>query len=318
MKENSPTFIVGPGRSGTSLLYRILQKHPVFKTQNCPAGVDLTESNVFCAPRAVYDKTKTQGVGAYSYMLFNDTLFSEFVSKLRWTVRWQRMLGTSVLPGGYNFFTRRLLRNRCLRVIFWRLYQGPTMARSFFAIAKNARGVERLLEKTPLHLQRIPEIMYTYPESQIIGLIRHPIDIFTSYRRRYEVERQTGASADQLAWLHVTPKQFCARYTMDEGIIRREKSRNDGRFLCVRYEDLTRNPQETLRTILIFLGERYEEQCVVKDETDRLYWEIDPHLFDQIRVQTKDWREYIELEQAEYIEVNLKQPMEQLGYERYT
>jgi hypothetical protein len=72
MKEKSPVFIVGPGRSGTSLLYRMLQKHPVFEPQNCAAGVDLTESQVFSAPESICDKERTPGVGAYSYMLFKD------------------------------------------------------------------------------------------------------------------------------------------------------------------------------------------------------------------------------------------------------
>jgi len=318
MRENNPVFIVGPGRSGTSLLYRVLQKHPIFKPQNCPVGVDLTESGVFSTPEAIYDNNKTPGVGAYSYMLFNDTLFSEFKSKLRWSVAWQKMLGTSVLPGDYNFFTRRLLHNRGLRLFLWSLYQGPIMARHFFETAIKARGVKRILEKTPQHLQRIPEIMHTYPESRIIGIIRHPIDIFTSHKRRYQAERQAGASDDQLAWLNVTAEQFCAGFMMDEDIIRRENNSNDGYFIHVRYEDLTERPQKTVQRVLSFLGERYEEKCVVEDETDRFYWEIDPYLFNGIHTKTKDWRAYIKLEEAEYIEATLESQMERLGYQRYT
>jgi len=318
MKENSPVFIVGPGRSGTSLLYRILQKHTAFRPKNCPAGVDLTETKIFSAPGTVYDKKRAQGVGAYSYLLLNDALFDEFKSKLRRVARWQKLLGTSILPGEYNFFTRRLLNNRILRLMFWRLYQGPAMVRSFFEIAKKARGVERLLEKTPLHLQRIPEIKYTYPDAKIIGIIRHPIDTFTSYRRRNEVELKSGASFEQVFWLNATPEQFCSGYAMDEGIIQRENKQSDRDFMYIRYEDLTTNPRETLQRIFSFLGEEYEEQCLVEDETDQMYWEIDPLLFNKIRTKTKNWRDYIEQDEAEYIESTLKTSIEQLGYKRYT
>jgi len=105
---------------------------------------------------------------------------------------------------------------------------------------------------------------------------------------------------------------------MEERIIRREDARQDGNFMSIRYEDFTNSPQETLKRILFFLGERYEEQYVVGDETDKAYWDVDPYLFADIRRKTKEWREYIRQEEAEFIEVTLKQSMERLGYERYT
>jgi hypothetical protein len=63
MNDNNPVFIVGPARSGTSLLYRILQKHPVFVPQNRLVSVDLTESRVFSDPDTIYDKGKMRGGG---------------------------------------------------------------------------------------------------------------------------------------------------------------------------------------------------------------------------------------------------------------
>jgi hypothetical protein len=220
--------------------------------------------------------------------------------------------------GGYDIFTRRYLRHWRLRILFWRLYRGPTTVRRFFQIAREAREVERILEKTPAHLQRIPEIKYTYPDSRIIGIIRHPIDIYSSFRRRYQAEQQAGISADQLEWLNFTVEQFCERFVIYEGIIRQENDRNDGSFMLVRYEDLTTSPEKTLQQVITFLGEAYDEICLVKDESDRMSWKIDPYLFDEIHTKTKDWRAYIEQGEAKYIEANLKPQMESLGYERYT
>jgi len=318
MKENNPVFIVGPARSGTSLLYRILQKHPVFEPKNCAAGVDLTESQVFSATEAIYSKRRTPGVGAYAYMLFNDALFNQFTSSLYWTMRWQTVLGSKVLLRAYDNFPIRLLGKLGLRKLLWKLFRGPVTVRGFFETARKARGVGRILEKTPQHLQRIPEIRCTYPDSRIIGICRHPIDIFTSHRRRYQAEHRAGASGDQMEWLNITAEQFCERFIVYEQIIWHEKNRNDGGFMSVQYEDLTKNSQETLRRILLFLGESYEEKCVVKDETKQLYWEIDPYLFDEIHTNTKDWRLYVEQGTAEYIETTLNAQMKRLGYKRYT
>ncbi|WP_446717972.1 sulfotransferase [Crocosphaera sp. Alani8] len=49
METESPVFIVGAPRSGTSLLYRILQHHSSLKLQNIQnsSKVQLTESLIF-------------------------------------------------------------------------------------------------------------------------------------------------------------------------------------------------------------------------------------------------------------------------------
>lgn len=271
MKNSAPVFIVGPSRSGTTLLYRILQKHSVFKPHNSTVGVDLTQSHVFNSPESIYNKENGQRVGAYPYMLCDSDLFDEFLGELRWTRIWQKLLGTSVLPGDYNFLTRRLLNYRVLRLIFGNLYRGPTMARAFFRVAMIARGGGRILEKTPTHLHRIPEIMNTYPDGRVVGIVRHPIDIFTSLKRRYEIEHRAGIAAEELAWLKISPEQFCTGYKMDEGVIKHRNSLDNSRFMYVRYEDLTSYPQETVRQLLAFLGESYEEQCVNLKETKGLY-----------------------------------------------
>jgi hypothetical protein len=118
----------------------------VFRPQKCPVGVDLTETKIFDSPRAAYNKEEAAGVGSYSYMLFNDVLCDEFIKKSRGKMLWQKILGTSVLPGSKSILTRYLLRNPAIRVLFWKLYKGPSMVRDFFEIAQKARGVERLLE----------------------------------------------------------------------------------------------------------------------------------------------------------------------------
>lgn len=318
MKSINPVFIVGPSRSGTTLLYRILQKHSVFKPHHCAVGVDLTESQAFSAPDSIYNNDKAQRVGAYPYMLNDDDLFNEFLGEMRRARVWQKLISTSLLPGDYNFFTRRLLNYPRLRLMFWKLYRGPAMARAFFSIAKRARGVNRILEKTPAHLHRLPEIFCTYPNGKAVGIVRHPIDIFTSYKRRYEVERQTGLSADDLAWLRISPEQFCTSYAKDEEAIRYRQKLNKSRFVCIQYEHLIRHPEKTIREILQFLGEPFEEQCVKLQEPEHLHWKVDPHLFNEIKTKTKDWREFIEKAEAEYIESSLAMPMKRLGYQRYT
>ena len=49
---------------------------------------------------------------------------------------------------------------------------------------QKARGVNRILEKTPAAIYHLPEINATFPCAKKLFIHRHPIDVFTSYRRR--------------------------------------------------------------------------------------------------------------------------------------
>ena len=50
MQRSSPVFIVGEARSGTSILYRTLQKHSSFR----PRQTNLAETNIFAHLRRTF------------------------------------------------------------------------------------------------------------------------------------------------------------------------------------------------------------------------------------------------------------------------
>jgi hypothetical protein len=323
MIEKSPVFIMGPARSGTSLLYRLLQLHSEFRPGNCESGVELTETKAFQFPSLLYKRKTSYGGGAYSYMLFNRSLYHEFKLKTASLCRWQTMLEKYVISGDYNSvanrfkFTRENTYNELIRRWLWRLYRGPRLMQYFFEIAKKARGVKRLVEKTPMHLKRIPEIRTTFPNAKMIALCRHPIDIYSSYRRRFKAELAAGVVAEN-SWLDISAGDFCGHYEEEVEIIKAELSKGSDGFLHVRYEDMTQDPESTLLRIFSFLGLGFEQGCIVDDERSQMNWKIDPHLFGTIKTKTKEWKEFVAESEAEYIEDRLGPAIQYLGYERYT
>src|SRR5262249_27120255 len=104
------------------------------------------------------------------------------------------------------------------------------------------QGVERWAECTPLHLLYLPLIKKLFPDALIVHIIRDGRDVAVSLDRirwikpfRWDRERKLLAPA--LFW----------RWIVDKG--RRDGSKFSGDYLEVHYEELVRNPQETLARI---------------------------------------------------------------------
>ena len=78
IKDDSPVFIVGAERSGTSLLYRTLQKHSSFK----PKEIDLVESKIFSYSSRSYLLKNTKPSNPFRYMLNDQYQFEEFLASI--------------------------------------------------------------------------------------------------------------------------------------------------------------------------------------------------------------------------------------------
>lgn len=313
MKCESPVFIVGAPRSGTSILYRTIQYHSRFKPLNCTdsAGVELTESNVFRNPHNVYQGANSD---AFSFMLKNNTSFEEFLRLVQPIQKQQRLF-----VGGKLLYKALIKINTIAawRTFFWHMNRYDVLIRTYIYFAQSARGVSRILEKTPLHISCIPEILTTFPNAKLLFMQRHPIDVFSSYRRRLVDAKAAGASWKHISWLNISPKSFCSKYSAySELALQAARSFPDA-FMIVKYEDFTSYPKETLADLFSFLGEPFEETCIPKDDTQKSLWKDDPNLFSSIQVSTKKWEKYISPEEVRWVEAQLAAVMEKFDYQPY-
>jgi GT2 family glycosyltransferase len=147
-------------------------------------------------------------------------------------------------------------------------------------------------------------------------MIRHPLDVYSSYRRRLGVALQTEpADSPSVRWLQsVGPLTFSRAY---EATIA-EADRLAARLLLIRYEDFTATPPDTFARICSFIDEPYDASCVAQRTPGLDSWRQDPLLSGPIKENDKLWSDYIDHSMGRGIEDRLANTMRHLGYARYT
>ena len=301
MIQESPVFIVGVPRSGTTMLYRTIQRHSNFRLNNSTnsSGIQLSETSIFQNPYNSYtiDRSYTKtDAKPFSYMMNNGEIHQEF-SQLTQSIQNQQrlLLGKEFIQ---KLIPHLSLLSGSTRAAFWSLMKNDILVRSFFDYAKKARGTKRLVEKTPKHILYLPEIRQTFPNARIIFISRHPIDIFSSYRKRLQVSREKNLNLKNLKWLKISREAFCTKYAAQSNIALKEAALNPESFLIISYENFTTNSTDSLKQICDFLGEAFEDSCIPEKEN--------------IIKKTKNWEDFITKDDGSYIESNLSKIMERL------
>ena len=313
MKNECPVFIVGAGRSGTSILYRILQKHSSFKPEKCTSesGVQLTETSIFRNSFKVYDDRSRKI--ALNYFLSNETYYVQYLESTKWIRRYQCVFI------GKRYFYKLSRKIKPLSFFLWRISLNHYVAQVFFYYAKQARGMKRILEKTPSHILYLKEIKATFPRSKLLFIHRHPIDVYSSHKKRLKKDSvERGVNKKGPSWLKISPREFSNKYAMYISLALKEYGRNSHGFMPLRYDELVSNPQIFLHRICEFLDEPYEEKCIPESKNENDEGKSYTHLYSGIEKKTKNWRDFISEVDARCIEDRLDKVMRELGYPRYT
>ena len=131
----------------------------------------------------------------------------------------------------------------------------PTYGRLFALFHEhNAEriGKRRWGDKS-LHVEHYAErVLVDFPNARIIHMVRDPRDRYASVRRRHGQDiSRVGAATGR--WLISTRAG------------RRNRERHPDNYLIVRYEDLARDPEGTMRTVCAFIGEFYSPDMLSMD-----------------------------------------------------
>ena len=294
MKSDSPVFIVGEARSGTSILYRTLQKHTSFS----PKRADLTETEILALLRRVFTFNKQYPELLMRFMLYDNKCWMRFVH----TIRPCRAANLLLFPANL------LIRNPPAWLWYANLHH--LTLRSFFFHAREARGCKRLVEKTPTNTPHLRDLKRAFPRCRFLYLHRHPVDVYASYLRR--------AKDDPAArWAGIGVDDFCRRYKRSTSLVLARLDAGQDDLMIVGYEDFTSDPGACFRNICRFLEEPFEEAALVEARPDSRRWRGDPYLWGPIVSKTKKWTDYVTTAEARTIETSLAPLMERLGHEPY-
>jgi hypothetical protein len=153
---------------------------------------------------------------------------------------------------GFELFFRHLLERR--NELFERMRIGTAeMDRAVAAFLDSMFTSQRLhcragrwAEKSPENILRIDYLFRLFPEAQFIHLIRDPRDTLCSMKQQ--------AATYKPNWVKFTAEVTAPEWVrcIQAGVPWRDRP---DRYLEVRYEDLARQPEDTVRRVLDFLGE---------------------------------------------------------------
>lgn len=207
---------------------------------------------------------------------------------------------------------RRLSETDSVRAARWRLQRRHLAVRAFFHVARRARGVERIVEKTPRNVLFCPGIRATYPRSRVLVCMRHPVDVLASFRRRLARDRRTQVRRSRLDWMNVSVSEFADRYRATEEAAFSFVEHHASSARLVRYEDLTDNPEKLIAEVTAFLGTdaqyRHEGATVNRDVDGA------PLPDGTIEAQPTSWRHLLQPDEISWLEQTLSPAMRRLGY----
>jgi hypothetical protein len=148
-------------------------------------------------------------------------------------------------------------------------------------------GATWFTDKMPLNETHLGLIGLLFPYAPIIHLLRHPLDVVLS----------TFSN-------HMTHGLFCAyeldtaahHYALTMDLVAHYRAEVLLRYLPVRYEDLVDNQEATVRRMLEFIGENFDERCLNFHENRRYartasYAQVTEKLYDRSRYRYRHYRE---------------------------
>src|SRR5579863_3105846 len=223
-QKNSPVFVVGSYRSGTSIFCWCLGQHPNL--------VNLPETNWLARLGVDLDNLYRLATinGKFSHLGQIDIGIDEFYRLMGDGV--ERLMQT----------TNPLLIEKTERKVKGELHrrrspQDPKL---------------RWVDATPENSHFVYPLVKMFPEARFIHLMRNPHDVARSLMKFSRIgARDYGHDEAYRTWLRLTRASWLA-----------ERALGRERMLRVRYEDFTSHPEQAFQRMLAFLREEYAADCL--------------------------------------------------------
>jgi Sulfotransferase family len=273
-------FLVGSGRSGTTLTRAMLDSHPDVAVP--PETYFITEllPNV---PR--YEEG-----GGFALAAFLDDILEN-----QWFRRWE------LDPDS----VREALRSN-------RPSDYPEAIRAIFRQYASAHGKSRYGDKTPVYVYDMGVVGELFPEARFAHVIRDGRDVAASFLDQQEM-RPNGVAEAALLWKERVSAGRSAGAAL-----------GPERYIEIRYEDLVRDPESTLRRLCAFIELDYRPamlsyperagELVARDGGPQQHRGI----FLEPRTGLRDWRTELSSAEIEAFEVIAGELLAELGYERHS
>jgi tetratricopeptide (TPR) repeat protein len=160
-------------------------------------------------------------------------------------------------------------------------------------------------DKMPLNETHLGLISLVFPRSPLIHILRHPLDVILSAFSHNLTHGYFCASAlETLAQHYVLVMSLVQHYRTELAL----------RYLPVRYEEMVADVEGSVRRMLDFIGESFDERCVAFQDNRRLahtpsYAQVSEKIYLRSRFRYRNYLRHLEPV------IPIVQPvMERLGY----
>jgi hypothetical protein len=253
-KLEGPVFVVGPGRSGTTLMQSILSAH----------------SRLTIAPET-------------HFMSFVEDRGLEHGKPADFDAFWRE------LTGWVRFRDLGVSPDRCLAVLGdTRAPTFENIFRTLLAVYGESLGKKRVGEKTPGHSSFISFLYHWFPDARILAMIRDPRAVVASQLRTQYVQARLAPTGLRTGLVAGSRIHEIAHFARNWQVVVGERLRpwvDDPRLCVVQYESLVSKPTVTVREICAFLGEPYEPQMLSSRRSAALAAEAGNEPFDSWRTE---------------------------------
>lgn len=239
IKNIFPIFIVGCGRSGTTLLRNILGNH----------------SNIFAIPGETFLFALEDGGNVTKlHKILDQTKDKNKLAVLILTLMHYghettlNMIDTSEdTPEHITEIFNETFTNQEFHKA-----QGKCELFNFYAYyLANKENKSRWIEKTPVHTYGISSILNSYPNAKFVEIVRDPRAVYCSWKNTsIDFFRNLNLVEMIIHWETVF---FSGQYW---------KNIIPDQYYRLKYEELTNNPQEELIKLCTFLGEDCESKLL--------------------------------------------------------
>lgn len=319
MTEYRKIFVVGCPRSGTDWISKLIGEHP----EVLSAGTEshayplVFEPFKYFYSRGLFERLRspirTISDHGWSYLLrgaSEEAIWHQIVEA------YERGVGDIV--GLHHFVTLDELVNvvaqvKCLDdAMEARERAQEAITRVFDVFWRNNRSKETVfVEKTPLHIRYVPQIVSAFPESLVIEVVRDGRDV--------DVSRIALSSNPRFAWAIATTEEKIDLWIecVELGNMFLRDSDFSQRFLRVRYEDMRSEPNETIRKIFEFCCLEHTKTqlsaILQKHNINNLKCRGDGHYVRAGRVG--QWKDELPRESVERWDLRAGVLLESLGYD---
>jgi uncharacterized protein (DUF924 family) len=212
-------FVIGRGRSGTTLLCRMLNMSP----------------NIHVAPEGLFILDLHKKYGSLKPAQWSEKKLGQFVDDVKlfrrmetWEIDSNELLQQLIEIDQSD----RIYARVCLQVY------------AYHASANSPSPTMVLGDKNPLYSRYLPLLQDLFPQARFIYLVRNIKDNILSYQQVYFDMRKTA----DLAW----------RWKKYNREIQESIERFPHKYLKLSYEDLARNGEHELTRVTEFLGIPYD------------------------------------------------------------